>query len=167
MPRALRSKVTFGKKDFQITFKVIIGIVWLKAQCLKPLWTHTILLGKLFATSDGSGSKSTRVRAGSASYLLRVKSISGSGQGPSLFATHHSHCPHDAFLSDDWNVRIPLMPLTVSWLDDSSLHFLVFDCWKLTDAQSLSYFHPVYTLLIDLLKDVELLHDSLGHHFRF
>jgi len=30
------------------------------------------------------GSKSTRVKAGSASYLLRVKSMLGSGQGPSL-----------------------------------------------------------------------------------
>jgi len=30
------------------------------------------------------GSESTRVKAGSASYLLRVKSKLGSGQGPSL-----------------------------------------------------------------------------------
>jgi len=30
------------------------------------------------------GSESTRVKAGSASYLLRVKSNLGSGQGPSL-----------------------------------------------------------------------------------
>jgi len=32
------------------------------------------------------GSESTRVEAGSASYLMRVKSKVGSGQGPSLFS---------------------------------------------------------------------------------
>jgi len=35
------------------------------------------------------GSKSTRVKAGLASYLLRVKSVIGSGQGPSLTLTAH------------------------------------------------------------------------------
>jgi len=33
------------------------------------------------------GSESTRVKAGSASYLLRVKSKLGSGQGPSLVSS--------------------------------------------------------------------------------
>jgi len=35
-------------------------------------------------------SESTRVKAGSASYLLRVKSRLGLGQGPSLLITHMS-----------------------------------------------------------------------------
>jgi len=39
------------------------------------------------------GSKSAHVRAGSASYLLRVKSMSGSGQGPSLVTCDISITP--------------------------------------------------------------------------
>jgi len=37
------------------------------------------------------GSESTRVKAGSASYLLRVKSKLGSGRGPSLVYSYQIH----------------------------------------------------------------------------
>jgi len=62
------------------------------------------------------GSKSTRVKGGSASYLLRVKSKLESGQGPSLVLSHF----FPIFVGISWSI-----------FNSKKLHFLIHLCFSL------------------------------------
>jgi len=67
----------FGPKKFDTGQVVSIFC------CSGKVWKISPKNGKFFPF----GSKSTRVKVRSASYLLQVKSMLGSGQGPSLAVT--------------------------------------------------------------------------------
>jgi len=69
--------------------RVIFGLGW-KISPKNPKFFNLFLLGQ--KKSLQVGSKSTLVKDGSVSYLLQVKSMLGSGQGPSLFHTMKQKC---------------------------------------------------------------------------